>query len=104
MYADEKSPGEAKVGTPSLAGFVAWLETKDPHEWYDLYISRECAYGQFYRDLGRSYEVSFSSIGPDLGLTRMQAHDVVHGEGRHEWTYGAALKRARTLLTNQGAS
>jgi hypothetical protein len=38
--------------TPSLEGFIAWLETKDPEERYDWLSFSTCACGQYMRSLG----------------------------------------------------
>ena len=101
MYADEKAPGEAKVGTPSLAGFVAWLETKDPEQAYNLYDATLCAYGQYYRSVGANPTPLFTCIARDLGLaSETRAHQIAAGmtDDRSNWTFGHALTRARVAL------
>jgi hypothetical protein len=50
MYLETKRDGEAQQ--PSLQGFIAWLETKDPAEKYNWSRADQCACGQYARHLG----------------------------------------------------
>jgi hypothetical protein len=78
---------------PSLDGFIAWLETKDPNERYDYWNCLTCACGQ--------YASSFSIANPDWIWEWKDRHlttelnMIGRGSGNYEeWTFGAALARA----------
>jgi hypothetical protein len=84
---------------PSLAGLIAWLETKNPnqsYQWADC--SGRCLIGQYCASLGISWEeVERSDEGEDSIYFRLAiANDSLAYTRPH--TFGGALKRARAAL------
>ena len=50
MYVDEKREGE--LLTPSLPGFISWLERQDASKSYDWVACGRCACAQYAKHLG----------------------------------------------------
>lgn len=94
---------ETKVDPLSLAGLIAWLETQPAnrtYEWMDC--SGGCLIGEYGRAIGikrldrRNYELN-QIFGGDNGTIFDTYSQVCNGGG--PYTYGAALKRAREVLS-----
>jgi hypothetical protein len=93
--------------TPSLAGFIAWLETKDPNERYNWDQPAICACGQYAASIGKKgwpvFEEPWRTLNhlacnaimsrPEPSQVRRYA--MLDQSG---WTFGALLQRARVAL------
>jgi hypothetical protein len=80
---------------PSVAGFIRWLETKDPQQKYDWRLYQTCAVGEYAAALGLS--VSECICHPK---TYFLSANIARGRGPkfpQDWTYGACLQRAREI-------
>jgi hypothetical protein len=85
---------------PSLASFIAWLETQNPREKYAFYdCNGRCLLGQYMRAMGIPWEYKGDwETTPYMTLGRR-----LFGNGKfnvlhdNPWTFGAALKRARAF-------
>ncbi len=91
--ADVAAPAVSQI---SLAGFVAFLETKDPNQQYPWYKITHCAVGQYLVSLGMT---ASRSDGPfmrawDLPLVRGLSDLVQPAQG----TFGSALRIAKAAL------
>lgn len=74
--------------TPSLDGFIAWLETKDPDETYNyLNCDGECVIGRYLGSLGIAW-TNMVTMKTNFYLSV----DRIASEFPH--TFGAALRRA----------
>lgn len=108
MFVETKKEGEAQTALPSLAGLILWLETQPPDQTYPWFQSKDCMVCRYFKAIGyplpweahrvkkraiRFHEIFGARDDFDWLLKRYQA--VGNGDG--EWTYGAALKRARAL-------
>jgi hypothetical protein len=100
LYDPDQHKAPPATAEPSLAGFAAWCEAKDPQESYNLYDATLCAYGQYFRSVGRDPIAQFSLIGSALGVPSTVAHGVVAGatDDKANWTFGQAARRARAAL------
>jgi hypothetical protein len=94
MFVETKREGEAQTEPkPSLAGFAAWLENKEPDEIYNWADCRGgCAVSQYFSSLTKSLD-PIASLWRDYGgeldpLARKLPH-----------TFGALLTRARRSLS-----
>ena len=85
---------------PTLPGFVAWLERKDPNERYEWPKAEICACGQYAKEvmgqsdwIGRDgfSELNMLARGP-LELTAWETAP------SHNWTFGKLLERCRKKL------
>jgi hypothetical protein len=81
----------------TLSGFAAWLATMPPEGEYDYCDDRACALAQYRASLGRCRVAVrlpnyLGKSEPSPGHTFQNI--VLSGE----WTYGAALARARAVL------
>ena len=82
---------------PTLPGFVAWLERKDPTERYHWPTAEICACGQYAKEIGVK-----SWLGSDEGWSKLNRlargaktindYETVDGSG---WTFGQLLDRCR---------
>jgi len=88
MLYDPKWEVQTKPAPYSWASLIAWLETKDPNERYD-YQCLNCLHGQYRVHLGMS----------ELCFREALRHPLVEWwiGACGQWTFGAALKRARTI-------
>ncbi len=81
---------EAKTKEPSLAGFIAWLETQDPvaeYPWTSCF--GKCAVSEYFVHVSGSVDKHYDLWGTHLSTDLdMLAH-------QSPWTYGALLERAR---------
>jgi hypothetical protein len=76
---------------PSLDGFIAWLETKNPNKRYDWdNRAGNCAVGQYLRYCGIAWDSRPPMMYMDLACPGMTSF--VLGNPR---TFGAVLKRIR---------
>ncbi len=91
---------------PSLQGFIAWLETKDPRGRYSfLECEGRCLIGQYMEFLGIPWTGAPATPNGDWRSSSYKTVATaifgagpwtVHPSGPH--TFGAALKRARDVL------
>lgn len=99
MIYDPKWEAETKTDPLSLKGLIAWLEKQPPETEYNFY----CKTGECLLDTYISH-VTGKPSRPDL-----LHYDVCGGMDNYyeiaqmmPWTYGAALERARAILTHTG--
>ena len=87
---------ETKPDVFSLEGLIAWLETQDPERRYDFW---NCHGGCLLSTYLASVKIWFSTQRYNSAIMRIHgvADDVAR---RCPWTYGAALERARKMLTS----
>lgn len=85
---------EVKTKRPSLAGFIAWLETKNPDENYDYGDTERCALGQYYRSLGREPETYPREVFP----TYWDQSRLLNFGKPTEQVFGRALKNIRDFM------
>lgn len=87
----------------SLSSLIAWLETKDPNERYDFNnMCGECMFGQYMKAVGipwsfgprSNYAMVQDFFGATIALGDVRRR---HFDFLREWTFGAALTRARAL-------
>ncbi len=85
---------DAKTREPSLAGFIAWLETKDPKARYD-YMNCDglCPVDQYFVSIGIRHQ-EWSS--PEF---RPRWEKLCHLASFRR-TFGALLKDARAQITS----
>lgn len=96
---------------PSLRGFIAWLETKDPKGKYDFNNCQgACLMGQYmtFIDMpwGETPNNAHTCNWKDTNYIRT-ASQVFGNRNLDElqtkpWTYGAALKRCRATFEGTG--
>jgi len=90
MLHNPKWDVQTKPDALSLAGLVAWLETKPADEKYDFTDCRgKCLYGQYMASHGFGWEEASS----------FRANVYMHVAYQYPWTFGAALERARKAVT-----
>ena len=107
MYLDEKRQGEVTTTADAfqLSTLVAWLETKNPEEKYCYYDQGNCLLGQYFTALGFTnmcmMTTTFYLIGGIRRTLPAYFDDVAHGVygSPRRWTFGAALDRARKLMS-----
>jgi hypothetical protein len=90
MACDLESERKAE---PTLPGFIAWLESKDPNEKYNWPNSEKCACGQYARSLGVEDWRSDDKWSKFNMLAR--GKPVFCDSEREEWTFGKCLDRAK---------
>jgi hypothetical protein len=85
---------DPKLQKPTLAGFISWLETKDPNETYIWIDYKECACGQYMAALGifSSDWVRSPGVLGKLNRLAMPRQFAISD------TFGNLLARARTAL------
>lgn len=97
LYDPKWEKTETKVAHPSLAGLIAWLETRPPEGEYNF---DDCDGACLVSLYGASFK-------PDWNHSRdyMDACEVIFGNAmlvgpacETPWTFGAALARARAAL------
>jgi hypothetical protein len=81
-----------------VVDLIAWLETRDPGEYYNYHSCSRCLIAQW---MGNSVdwpvEIKIIYKGHDPGA-------IAYGSGAPEdWTFGAALARARAALAAEAA-
>jgi hypothetical protein len=80
---------EVKTKKPSLAGFIAWLETKNPRERYNFQnCDGHCAVDQYYASVG------IDVVGRGIPSPRELWGDLNRIASRYR-TFGGLLKAAR---------
>ena len=95
MFVETKKEDETQQGypKPSLAGLVAWLETKDPNETYQWETCQgHCLIGQYLHSVGIEWQWM---VTHNPGLYHELTPNALAGRLPH--TFGAALERARAL-------
>jgi hypothetical protein len=99
MLYDPRWEVETKVAPKRESRFVRWLAKRPANATYNYVNPTNCGYAQYLRSFG-----CFALVGPEfyvglwLGFIPVAWHVpaktnavLIHGE----WTFGAALKRAR---------
>ena len=89
--------------TPSLEGFIAWLETKDPEERYDWLSFNTCACGQYLRSLDLEIPTKYPDAGYAGVADRLSAIARCNGISG-SWTFGNALRSARKVKASKSAT
>jgi hypothetical protein len=108
MLYDPKWEKTVNADPLSLGSLIAWLETQDPRTRYDFCQFSECLLGRWLRsidpeartmfDRGAPTGYFYSVFGKTVNLAAFT--DIAVGDGCHErrsHTFGAALKRARSM-------
>ena len=80
----------------SVHGLIAWLETQDPETEYDFGLTETCLATRYFKQFGVELEGTFE-YGP-INVSRDSIWSKIV-QGR-PWTYGAALARAKELVTS----
>ena len=94
----DSTPQETKHDVFSLESLIAWLETKDPEEWYNPHNPFECMFTQYFTSKQvefTGYPTSYTYGGVDLVHNKWSRIAFDGLDGKH--TFGAALERARKL-------
>jgi hypothetical protein len=98
MFIDQRTEGErpsAERPTPSLEGFVAWLERQDPQGTYNYWnVEGDCDVAQYVRSLGYSYS-------GDYWKATMPAYFKLNIYACNRSTFGEVLEAAREALIRQ---
>lgn len=92
MYLEDKKAGES----PTLAEFIAWLETKNPAETYDWIDIENCAVAQFCREKTGRWD-SYNSNSPIARLDKL-AYEACDNCGAA--TLGRLLQKAKAKQWN----
>ena len=102
MLFDPKWEVEVKADPFSLESLIAWLEKQPADKAYDFGDTKNCLACQYFRAMGMNI------VGAGGGYVRSGecAEDYhFHNFGRitvrGDWTFGAALERARVALALQ---
>lgn len=91
-----------KWNVPSMANFIAWLETKDPRQKYDFKDCQGgCLIGQYMSEKGIPWGETPNKPQAHWGGTAYnKVARAIFGRGvvltpiiERPWTFGAALKR-----------
>ncbi len=88
---------------PTMPGFVAWLERKDPNERYDWPRSEICACGQYATELGVKNWQADHNNWHQMNMLARGPIDLDQWETASEdyWTFGKLLARAKELLPTE---
>lgn len=80
---------------PTYAGFVAWLETKNPKERYEWGNCGNCAIAQYLKLFGINNvdDIPYDDYAALEGGDNFIAMN-------EPWTFGAVLERARAAKTS----
>lgn len=104
MLFDPKWEQQTKPDVFSLAGMIAWLEQQPPetaYNWKDIHGCLACRYLQangFISPAGEVGDRFQDTCGGSDGYGKIALGSL----GDEEWTYGAALKRARRFAAERG--
>ena len=109
-YLREKLPqtdvAPVETFTPDLKGLVKWLETQDPATEYNYHEYCDCLAARFAIAVGHDVNDQLSLIG-FKNYYVICANDPAPTPETYpkpgEWTYGAALTRARKVLQSSRA-
>lgn len=91
----------------SLVSLIAWLETRNPADVYSYINIWRCPLTQWLESQFNSVEFGPSDWeGESHCVYRVDGkiicldplEDIIRGDGVWDWTYGAALRRARKAL------
>lgn len=92
---------ETKADPFSLESLIAWLEKQPATTAYDYCDPGHCLVGQYLRDQGAKKIMLMSGELRAIGW-----RDLVNPRGSghrdEDWTFGAALTRARAELAKRG--
>lgn len=98
---------DPKWGNVSLAGFIGWLETKDPRAKYSFFeCEGRCLMGQYMEAMGIEWTGAPASANGDWGESSYtKVARQVFGENarfdvlaKRPHTFGGAAKRAREFV------
>ena len=101
MPFDDRGFSETKPAPFSIEALAAWLETQCPEETYFYHDPRVCLWGAYTRSQGGVMAGGYYVIGKALLNTSLlpERANVIAAGG--DWTYGAALARARRILAGR---
>ena len=100
MPFDDRGFSETKPAPFSIEALAAWLETQCPEETYFYHDPRVCLWGAYTRSQGGVMAGGYYVIGKAfLSTTLPERANVIAAGG--DWTYGAALARARRILAGR---
>lgn len=95
----------------SLENLISWLETKNPKESYNYVCGYDCVLAQYFREkvpdqFSRVYPYEWMDKNNKLNGYPDVFEKISQGppdapDITLEWTFGKALKRARTYLDDQ---
>ncbi len=93
-------PIAERAQEPTLPGFVAWLEHKDPNERYNWPMSEICACGQYAQDIGVKNWQANNNVWHKFNMLARGERDLPVHEFAPEsgWTFGKLLERAKKAL------
>lgn len=108
MFLDEKNRFTTVEAEPfTLDHLIAWLEKRDPDEWYKFTSVRMCMLGQYTYENGGKICYSYDNLDGvskySVGDRSLPLNDLANGIPIHRvarelpHTFGAALERARAL-------
>ena len=80
---------DPKREKPSLAGFVAWLATKNQNEEYNYCDCVNCAVAQYLKTMGLKWHAGY-------GVATVSRLDRIARDGPHR--FGACLERALAAI------
>lgn len=105
MFVEEKALAEPQVEQkiqPSLAGFISWLETKNPDETYPYTNSCDCACAQYLKAINQFHpwwlsdpEHNFQGLMTDLNHLAAGKSNSEGAFNTGAWTFGLLLDRAK---------
>jgi hypothetical protein len=76
-------------GRVSLKALIAWLEKQPADQTYNYMAAHQCMLAQYLQAQGCSVTESTINLDDDW------LKKIALGKGFDDWTYGAALERAR---------
>ncbi len=101
--ADLISKPAQKADPFSLRSLVEWLEMQEGETAYDYTEPKYCLLGQYVVASGGKYIPDYTIDGHTLDAGGFSLHaerpDLYEVVSEHPWTFGAALQRARNLLS-----
>ena len=102
MPFDDRGFSETKPAPFSIEALAAWLETQCPEETYFYHDPRMCLWGAYTRSQGGVMAGGYYVIGKALlSISLPERANVIAAGEDCDWTYGAALARARRILAGR---
>lgn len=95
-----EAPVKAKPHPVSLEGLITWLEKQNPDTRYNYTSNSDCLLSRYFRSCGylrvRCYLDGFHY---SLIFFKNIPEEMNYVAGDYGWTYGAALDRARRVVS-----
>jgi len=90
----------------SLDSLIAWLESKEPKERYDYMSIIDCLLAQYFTEVGgyKNVKITCGTVWRGRWTKLPSAFNEVSFGPRRNWTFGAALKRARKIALQKDAA